>query len=192
VTGDQAPPARQLPATLTVATLTKLHGIRGELKLRATPEYVDFLRQAAADALPLTLHLPDSGDEYEVTFASVRGHESAPIVAIDGVVDREEAEGYRGAQVRVARERLPENEPDEYYLGDLDGCSVHDSSSGQRIGQVTRADALPANVVLTITLDDGGTLLAPLACDAVPMVDIDARRIDVDVAFLGLDDEPEE
>jgi 16S rRNA processing protein RimM len=188
VTDDQAPPAGQLPAMLTVATITKLHGIRGELKLRATPEYVEFLRQAAIDALALTLHLPNSGDEYEVTLASVRGHESAPIIAIDGVDHRDDAEQYRGAQVRVARELLPETEQDEYYLGDLDGCIVHDSATGTPIGRVTQADALPANVVLTIALDAGGTLLAPLAGDAVPLVDIDARRIDVDIAFLGLED----
>lgn len=189
MTGDPAPHAReQLPAALTIATLTKLHGVRGELKLRAAPEYVAFLQHAANDAMTLTLHLPESGDEYEVTFASVRGHESAPIVAIDGVDSREDAETYRGAQVRVARELLPEIEPDEYYLGDLDGCIVHDSATGAVIGRVTLAESLPANIVLTIALDAGGTLLAPLAGDAVPNVDIDSRRIDIDVAFLGIDE----
>lgn len=178
--------SQQLPSVLSVATLTKVHGIRGELKLRAEPDMVAFLRDAAEEALPITLRMPDSGDEYEVTFASVRGHESAPIVAIDGVDDRSSAEEYRGALVCVARELLPEPEEDEYFLADLDGCAVHDSASGDRIGVVTKAEALPANVVLTIRLDAGETILAPLVDDAVPSVDVAARRLDIDLAFLGV------
>jgi 16S rRNA processing protein RimM len=179
------------PSVLSVATLTKIHGIRGELKLRATPDMVEFLRDAADEAIPITLRLPDSGDEYEVTFAHVRGHESAPIVAIDGVDDRESAEEYRGALVCVPRELLPQPEEDEYFLADLVGCRVHDSASGDALGEVTRAEALPANEVLTIRLDAGGTLLAPLVTDAIPHVDVEARRIDIDTTFLGLG-EPEE
>lgn len=180
------------PSVLTVATLAKLHGVRGELKLRCEPDILAFLRDAAEEALPLTLRLPDSGDEYEVTFASVRGHESAPIVAIDGVDDRTAAERYRGAHVRVARELLPEPEEDEYFLADLVGCVVHDSATGDRIGIVSRAESLPANVVLTVKLDVGEQVLVPLVTDAVPTVDVEQRRIDVDTEFLGLDEPDEE
>jgi 16S rRNA processing protein RimM len=180
------------PDILSVATLTRLHGVRGELKLRAEPEMVAFLRGAADEATPITLRMPDSGDEYEVTFAHVRGHESAPIVQIDGVEDRSGAEEFRGALVCVARELLPEPEQDEYFLADLVGCVVHDHASGERLGVVTKAESLPANEVLTIRLDAGGTLLAPLAGDATPTVDVEARRIDVDAEFLGLGEPPEE
>jgi 16S rRNA processing protein RimM len=181
-----------LPELLSVATLGKLHGVKGELKLRCTPERVEFLREIAEDAVPVTLRLPESGDEYEVTFTHVRGHESAPIVAIDGIDGREAAEEYRGADVLVARDALPPLDEDEYFLGDLEGCIVHDTATGERIGAVTRADSLPANVVLTVRLDAGGDLLAPLVTDAVPTVDVAARRIDLHVAFLGLDDVDEE
>ncbi len=121
----------------------------------------------------------------------MRGHESAPIVAIDGVERREDAEIYRGALVCVARDLLPAPEADEYFLADLDGCTVHDAASGDVIGRVTRAESLPANVVLTIKLDSGETLLAPLVHDAVPHVDVAARRLDIDCDFLGVG-EPEE
>jgi 16S rRNA processing protein RimM len=185
-------PPGERPSVLTVATLTKVHGIRGELKLRTSPDHLEFLRAAAEAALPVTLHLPDSGDEYEVTLASVRGHESAPIVAIDGVEDRSSAEEYRGAQVRVPRELLPEPDEDEYFLADLVGCVVHDHATGEPIGRATKAETLPANVVVTIRLDAGDTILAPLVDDAMPTVDVVARRIDIDTAYLGVGDEPEE
>ncbi len=170
-----------------MATLTKVHGVRGELKLRTTPELLEVLREVAEEAIPVTLHMPDSGDEYEVTFAHVRGHESAPIAAIDGVDDRSAAEAFRGAQVLVPRELLPEPEEGEYFLADLVGCAVHDASSGERIGASTKAEALPANVVVTVRLDDGRVVLVPLIDDAMPRVDIAARRIDVDLVFLGVE-----
>jgi 16S rRNA processing protein RimM len=178
------------PSVLSVATLTKVHGVRGELKVRCSPELLDVLRQVASNADPVTLRLPDSGDEYEVTFASVRGHESAPIVAIDGVEDRTAAEAFRGAEVCLSRELLPELEAGEYYLADLVGCVVHDCATGAAIGRTTKAESLPANVVVTISLESGTTVLAPLAADAMPVVDVDARRIDIDLEFLGVADEP--
>ena len=91
---ERSPDERR--SVLTVATLTKVHGIRGELKLRCEPEILALLREVAEEAETVTLRMPETGDEFEVTFASVRGHESAPIVAIDGVEDREGAVEFRG------------------------------------------------------------------------------------------------
>ena len=54
-----------------------------------------------------------------------------------------------------------------------------------------QAASLPANVVLTVKLDAGGDLLVPLIDDAVPTVDVVGRRLDVDCAFLGVDDPDE-
>lgn len=179
-------PASERPSVLSVATLTKVHGIRGELKLRCEPDILDLLRAIAEEAEPVTLRIPASGDEYEVTFAAVRGHESSPIVAIDGVDDRTAAEEFRGAQVLLHRDQLPAPDDDEYFLADLVGCEVHDAATGVRIGRATKAELLPANVVVTLVLESGETVLAPLVDDAMPTVDVAARRIDVDVEFLGI------
>ncbi len=190
---DEAATPDERPSVLTVATLTKVHGIRGELKLRCEPDILELLRDVAEEAEPVTLRMPDTGDEYEVTFASVRGHHSAPIVAIDGIEDRAGAEEFRGALVCLPREVLPEPDEDEYFLADLVGCIVHDAATGAVIGRATKAEALPANVVVTIQLDAGGeSILAPLVTDAMPTVDVAARRIDLDVAFLGIGEPSEE
>lgn len=176
------------PQVLAVATLTRIHGVRGELKLKARPEQLPLLREMAESAEPITLRDPRTGDEYEVTFASVRGADSAPIVKIDGVDDRTAAEEFRGVEVCIDRDLMPEPEDDEYYLADLDGCIAHDVASGERIGLVVKAESLPANIVLSVRMDAGGaTLLVPFIDDAIPTMDIEARRIDVDLEFLGVD-----
>jgi 16S rRNA processing protein RimM len=179
--------ADERPAVLAVGVLIKAHGVRGEMKIRSTSEHLAILRAAAEEAVPVTLRLPETGDEYEVTLAHVRGHDSAAIVRIDGVDDREATDAFRTAEVCVPRELLPEPDPDEFFLADLDGCRVHDAASGDELGRVTRAEQLPANVVLTIKLDAGGTIYAPLIDDAVPVVDVEARRIDIDLVFLDVE-----
>jgi hypothetical protein len=45
--------------------------------------------------------------------------------------------------------------------------------------------ALPSCEVLEVARVAGGELLVPLVADAVRRVDVAARRIDVDLAFLG-------
>lgn len=174
------------PDVLSIATLSKVHGVKGELKLRCRLEHVALLRELAESGQLVTLRIPDSGDEYEVTLSNVRGHDSAAIVSIDGVEDRDGANAFKGALVMVPRDLLDELETDEYFLADLVGCVVHDHESGLQVGHTVRAELLPANVVVTIQLNEGKSILAPLADDAMPFVDVEARRIDVNFEFLGV------
>jgi 16S rRNA processing protein RimM len=44
---------------------------------------------------------------------------------------------------------------------------------------------LPSCEALEVERADGGELLVPLVRDAVRSIDVEARRIDVDVGFLG-------
>lgn len=176
------------PQLLTVGSLPRVHGVRGEMKLKCSAEHVALLRELAESAETITLRMPDSGDEFEVTFGHVRGADSAPIVAIDGVDGRNDAEGFRGAIVLVDRRHLTPPEEDEYFLGDLNGCIAHDTANGEVIGKVVRVESLPANIVLYVRMDASGTnVLVPFADIAVPHVDVDSRRIDIDLDYLGVD-----
>lgn len=172
---------------LGVATLTRPHGVRGELKLRSSPDMLDVLRQVCEADVDVVLRMPD-GHERPVAIRELRGSDAAAIIQLEGVEDRSAAEQLRGAVLAVERAMLPQLEEDEYYLADLEGCDVIDAASGRVVGSVRRAEALPANVVLTIVTGDGRTIYAPLADDAVPVVDVDARRVEVDLQFLGVDD----
>jgi len=114
------------------------------------------------------------------------GTDVRPIVRLAGCEDRESAEAMRGADLLVDRAEAPALEEDEWWAEDLEGCRVHD---GERdIGEVQRLLALPSCEVLEVRRDgdDGGDLLlVPLVGDAVRAVDVQARRIEVDLEFLG-------
>jgi 16S rRNA processing protein RimM len=71
---------------------------------------------------------------------------------------------------------------DEWWPEQLEGCRVEDA--GRAVGVVRGVRTLPSCDVLEVERAGGGELLVPLVRDAVRSVDVGARRIDVDLAFL--------
>jgi 16S rRNA processing protein RimM len=132
----------------------------------------------AADSLMV------AGRELEIVRRA--GTASRPILRLEGSADRDAAEALRGTELLVAREAAPDLDEDEWWAEDLIGCTVHDG--GRAVGTVRRMLELPSCEVLEVAREHGtGDLLVPLVADAVRAVDVDARTIDVDLAFLGED-----
>jgi 16S rRNA processing protein RimM len=111
------------------------------------------------------------------------GTDERPIVRLEGWEGREAAERLRGERLLVPGGHAPALGADEWYAEQLEGCQVLDGE--REVGQVRRLLALPSCEVLEVARPGGGELLVPLIRDAVRRVDVDARRIDVDLAFLG-------
>jgi 16S rRNA processing protein RimM len=107
------------------------------------------------------------------------GTDERPILRLEGCSTREDAEALRGAELH-AEVALDE---DEYWAHDLEGCAVVDGD--RAIGFVRRMTALPSCEVLEVDRPDGSELLVPLVRDAIRSIDVAARRIDVDLGFLG-------
>jgi 16S rRNA processing protein RimM len=53
------------------------------------------------------------------------------------------------------------------------------------IGFVRRMSALPSVEVLEVDRADGSELLVPLVRDCIRSIDLEGRRIDIDLGFLG-------
>jgi 16S rRNA processing protein RimM len=110
------------------------------------------------------------------------GTSEHPILRIEGCDRREQAEELRGAVLRVDEVAVPLAE-DEYWAHELEGCTVHDG--GEEVGVVRRMITLPSCEALEVDRTGGGELLVPLVRDAIRGIDRDARRIDVDLGFVG-------
>jgi 16S rRNA processing protein RimM len=113
------------------------------------------------------------------------GTGARPIVRLASCTTRTQVEALRGTDLRVPRAEAPELEEDEWWPEQLEGCVVHDGE--REVGVVRALLGLPSCEVLEVARADaaGGELLVPLIRDAVRTVDVDARRIDVDLEFLG-------
>ena len=131
-------------------------------------------------ALGATVRIGDA----EVEIVRRAGTDERPILRLAGHDDREAAEALRGRDLLVHRTAVPALGDDEWYAEDLEGCRVLDGELV--VGRVKRLLALPSCEALEVVRAGGGdVLLVPLVRDAVRDVDVAARRIDVDLAFLG-------
>jgi 16S rRNA processing protein RimM len=110
------------------------------------------------------------------------GTDARPILRVGLATDRMEAEALRGEPLRAPRAGAPPLEKDEYWAEDLVGCTVV-AASGE-LGTVARLLPYPSCELLEL----GDGTLIPLVRDAIVSVDPDGRRIEVDAAFLGLDE----
>jgi 16S rRNA processing protein RimM len=163
-------------AWLHAGRVGRPHGLDGSF-------YVTRPRPALLDA-GRTLLVGEREDE----IVRRAGTDARPILRLAGCSDRTAAEALRGAELRVPRAAAPALEQDEWWPEELEGCRVVDGE--REIGVVRTLRAMPSCELLEVERPGRDELLIPLIRDAVRAVDVAARRIDVDLAFLGEDGEP--
>ena len=101
-------------------------------------------------------------------------------VRLGGVSTREQAEEMRGLRLFAPRDRLPALPDDEFYYSDLVGLDVVDTG-GEPLGRVRAVEDFGGGDFLEIRLAaTGKPLLIPFTREAVPTVDLAARRVVVD------------
>ena len=105
------------------------------------------------------------------------GTDARPLIRLSGVAGREAAEALRG-EALMGVENGGALEDGEWPAADLVGCTI------EGLGEVRRVVEAPSCDLLEV--GDEGTLV-PFVSDAVKRVDVDARVIEVDREFLGLD-----
>ena len=115
--------------------------------------------------------------ERRVALTRHAGTPEKPILRIEGCESREGAEALRGTELRVAADEAPGLEEGEYWARDLEGCRVTDGEI--EVGVVSRMIALPSCEALEV-----GNRLIPLVRDAIRSIDVEGRRIDVDLGFV--------
>lgn len=120
----------------------------------------------------------------EEQIVALRGAEQRPIIRLGGCANRSRAERLRGEPLLVSTGSRPELAPGEWWADELEGCRVYDGD--RAVGIVRAMVELPSCECLEVErLDGDGELLIPMVSDAIRRVDVDARAIDVDLAFLG-------
>jgi 16S rRNA processing protein RimM len=158
---------------ILVGVIGRAHGVKGEVKV--VPETDDPRRFAGFKGAIAK----DRSGLRELAFTSVRiqttGKGLTPIVQIEGVSSREEAEALRGLGLFVPPSALPLKE-DEYFLHDLIGLDVVDEK-GHVLGRVEDVLDLPAASTLLVSRGEGGDVLIPLVEEFV--AEIGADRISV-------------
>lgn len=152
--------------TLTVATVLKPQGIRGEVKVRALTD--------SAEDLAAFKKLIIDGEEYSVL--SVRAQGEFAYLMLRGIADRNAAELLRGKDVEVLRSEVPELPEGRYYIVDLIGCEVR-TERGDLLGKIT--SVTPAKTDIYTLSKDGREITFAAADGVITDVDLEARKMTV-------------
>lgn len=155
---------------LEAGRIDAAHGVKGLVKARSwcdSPRVLASLR---------TVYLnPPAFEAKRILRGAVSG--DSVILALEGVVTREQAEALRGAVLYLRRGdlKLPEG---SYFRADLLGLRAVDSDTGEDYGAVSEILETGANDVYVLT-KEGQTAerLVPAIPEVIEKVDIEGGKI---------------
>jgi 16S rRNA processing protein RimM len=156
-----------------VGRIAKPHGLRGDVMVNPETDFVE-----ERFAVGATLWTKSDRGQEALTIAAVRVHNGRPVVGFDGFSRIEDVERLAGLELRVPEDALQPLGEHTYYRHQLVGCAV-ETTSGERIGDVTRVDGGLGGSLLVV---DGsrGEVLVPLTLAICVEIDVEARRIRVE------------
>ena len=151
---------------LTVATILKPQGIRGEIKVMPLTDSEDNLKSFSSVII--------GGVSYKVLACRTAG--GYAYITLRGVADRNAAELLRGKEVLVDRDEAPELPEDRVYIADVIGCELV-TEEGEKIGKVL--DVTPARTDIYTVLTGDKEFMFPAADGVIVSVDTEGGVVTV-------------
>jgi 16S rRNA processing protein RimM len=167
-----------------IGKITKPHGIGGELKVypySGEPEnllhYTRFLLITGEGAEPV---------EYRVKRARVQ--KNTVLLKLAGADSRNDAEALVNSRLYVSEDDLPDPDPDEFYLRDLEGKQMI-TEQGQLIGRISRILFGNGQDIAEVRDESGRqkhTYLIPLAAEFLLAIEEDTVRVSLPPGLLEI------
>ncbi|MDK1039481.1 MAG: ribosome maturation factor RimM [Actinomycetota bacterium] len=152
----------------------KAHGIRGDVLVRGT------LQDAEDRFVVGAVLVTNEDDPREFEVAAVRGHQGDYIVTLVEISDRNAADALRGVQFTIDRSDRRELAAGEWWPEDLVSCDVV-ARDGKAVGSVVDVITGASQDRLVVETPEGVRGEVPFVSALVPEVDIDMKRIVVDL-----------
>lgn len=163
---------------VAIGRIVGTHGLRGCVRVRSFDGGPENLLRASS------VTVGESEEDPKAVSAEVVGAEpgrSGEVrLTLTGVDGREAASRLRGSLVMVDSEELEPLPEGEYYEYQLVGCRV-EGVEGERIGEVRGVWSTGASDVLVVESEEGEQRLIPTGGDFLREVDLEGRRIVIEV-----------
>jgi 16S rRNA processing protein RimM len=167
---------------IAIGIIRKAHGVRGEASIEPwtdSPERFDELAT-------VTLVSPDETRVRDVAIESSRAHGKRALVKFAGINTPEQVQALQNWTLEIPEDEARELEENEYFLHDLVGLRLIDSSGTDR-GVVTEVNEGGGGLLLIVRRPDGREFELPFAAEICTEIDIQNKRMTVDIP-AGLDD----
>ena len=168
---DKAAAAKSAEPRVCLGIVGAAHGVRGAVRIKS------FTAEPAAIAGYGALEDESGTRHFTLKVVGSAKGDGMVIAKLSGVADRERAEAVRGLRLYAPRTVLPATgDEDEFYHADLVGLAAL-LEDGTRLGSVIAVHDFGAGDMLEIGRDAGQPVLVPFTRAAVPVVDLDGRRV---------------
>ena len=161
---------------LKVGKIVNTHSLKGEVKVISS---TDFEEQRFEKGTELLI---TRGNQVvkEVTVESYRTHKNNLLVKFVGIDSIEEAEKLKNLQIKIDSDNIGELEENEFYFHEIIGCEVFDEN-GKSLGEILEILTPGANDVWVIKSQNGKEILIPYIEDVVKKIDVENKKIDIEV-----------
>lgn len=166
-----------------VGKIVNTHGIRGEVKVLATTDFVDE-RFAPGEILYVAIK---DNEPKKLTIQRHRQQKQFEMLTFEEISDINEAEKYKGAQLQITSEQQTPLENGEFYYREIIGLKVY-SVEKELLGTITDIMETGANDVWIVARPNGKEVLLPAIKDVILNVDLDQQCVIVDW-LEGLDEQ---
>jgi 16S rRNA processing protein RimM len=163
---------------LAIARLSRVRGIKGELE--AEPFGGLFERCRSLREVFLYGPEPSAGIR-AAEIESVWVHGNRWVFKFRGVDSIDAAKPLAGAEVRIPAAARPPAPAGEYYQEDLVGCEVIDRATAAVLGRVVGWQEYGGPPLVEVETAGGKRVLVPFATAIFVEIDLDRRRILVDL-----------
>lgn len=151
---------------LTIATILKPQGIRGEIKVMPQTDSAEDIKNFSSVII--------EGREYKVLACRAAG--GFAYLTLRGVADRNAAELLRGKEVLVDREEAPELPEGRVYIADVIGCKLV-TEEGEELGEISAIT--PARTDIYTAVVSGKEVMFPAAEGVIVSIDEAAGKVTV-------------
>ncbi|MDR3295396.1 MAG: ribosome maturation factor RimM [Clostridiales Family XIII bacterium] len=151
---------------IAIGKIVSAVGLRGEVKIYP---YSDNMARFEPQT---ELRMENGGKRVE----ELRFVKRMPVLKLEGVSDRNQAEALRGQELWIDSGELAPLPEGVYYVRELIGCAVLDES-GARLGEIKDVIQNRAQDLYEIQMPDERTFLLPAVAAFVKQVDVAQRRV---------------
>lgn len=166
-----------LRPVLIIGKIGRAHGLKGEVRIQSmTSDPGRFY-----DLTDCLLVSPDEKTLKDARCDSARVSPEQVLIKMHGIDTREMAETLNGWFLAVHRENAVSLPEDTWFICDLTGCGVYDDRRGY-LGDLADVMQNAAQDVYVVRMPGQQDLLFPALKTIIKKVDIQARRIDVQLS----------
>lgn len=155
---------------VVIGRIIGAHGVKGGMKILPLTDYPD--RFISMDEI--SVERPGKPRTVlKVSSIVPQTGKGVFLLNAEGINDRDSAESFRGMEITVAKDERVDLSDDEFWIDQIIGLKVIDSSNGDELGRVEDVFPTGANDVYEIKASDGTCRAIPAIADVISEIDVE-------------------